>query len=375
MGLGCFFPRRLYDQLKRNRKNLMAERIKSVFGKLYNYIDNLQSKKNKTTNIKRNIEELIKNLTHFYGRLLVESDFIKNLSQEWKEIPTSSEDLSNLLLKNFNNLKLKTDLKEFRQLLGFIEFLLYTSLKQAETLKQISQALELKGLTIDQILTDYEKTFEETKEKVIEFVKVDGISLESVDDQWKDDIDVVIEAVKVDPIALVYASNKMKKNKTVVLEAVQRDGLVLEHTDAFKDDKEVILVAVKNNGLALKYSSEELRKDRELVKEAVMKNGGALGYASDELKKDKEIVKAAVKNDGMSLYFADEDFKSDRDIVKYAVRNSGESLQYASKELKEDRPLVIDAMKQNLNSLRFVSDKMKNHYEIKRIQYELKNKK
>lgn len=358
----------------------LTERVKHVFGKLYKYLENLQhefeSLKMNIPLTKRQVEEIIQIFSKFYDKLLVESQFIKNNTQKWMEIPKSAEEISNLLFKNFNNLKSKKDLKEFRQVLGFIEFFIYHSLKESDNLNQISEALEKKGTSIDKILTDYENSFEETKEKILQVVKEDGISLQSVSDQWKDDLDVVIQAVKQDGNALYYASEKMKKNREVVIEAIKQNGSSLQFApEEFRNDKEIVSLAVKNDGLSLKYSSLDFRSDKELVKDAVMKNGQALGYASTELKSDKEIVKEAVKNDGMSLYFADETLKADRDIVKNAVKQSGDSIQYASKELKEDRGIVMEVMKQNLTALKFIPEKVQNHYEIRQLKQELKRKK
>jgi len=158
---------------------------------------------------------------------------------------------------------------------------------------------------------------------------------------------VTLEAMKQNGLALQYVSNEFKNDPSIVLEAVKQNGHALEYTpDELKGRPSIVLEAVKQNGLALGYASNELKNDEILVLKAVEEDGNALTYASIELKNNPNIVLIAVKQTDNALKYASDKLKNDHDIVLEAVKLNIRTLSYASKELKNDPNYILELMKE-----------------------------
>ena len=81
----------------------------------------------------------------------------------------------------------------------------------------------------------------------------------------------------------------------ILLRACRQNGLVLEHlSPQLKEDREVVLAAINQNGFALQYVSAALKDDREVVLAACNQNGRALYHASAALKDDREVSMVAL---------------------------------------------------------------------------------
>ena len=81
---------------------------------------------------------------------------------------------------------------------------------------------------------------------------------------------------------------KIDMEKQEVLNLVKENGLNLENLkEEFKNDKEIVIEAVKENGMALEFASNDLRNDSEVIFEAILQNPEAINFSN----KDIDILK------------------------------------------------------------------------------------
>jgi hypothetical protein len=67
-----------------------------------------------------------------------------------------------------------------------------------------------------------------------------------------------------------YAHPDLKNERAFVLEALRVNGLALEHVgDEFRADREIVMTAIAKNGVALQHSKGRLVTDKEVVKTAI----------------------------------------------------------------------------------------------------------
>lgn len=86
------------------------------------------------------------------------------------------------------------------------------------------------------------------------------------------------------------------KDKALLI--VASDGMELQYvSDELKNDRDVVIMAIKQCGLALEYASATLRAEKEIVVIAAKQNGWAAFMSSNkDLYFDKEVMLAALKN-------------------------------------------------------------------------------
>lgn len=129
------------------------------------------------------------------------------------------------------------------------------------------------------------------------------------------------ETTKVEPISY----------RTKIINIIKENGLLLEHVPhEYKDDLEIVSYAVKNNGLALKYASVKMRDNREIANFAINNNGLALAFVSSSLSFDKGLVLTAVTHNGMALEYASSSLKGDKEIVDIAINNNGDAIKFST---------------------------------------------
>lgn len=86
---------------------------------------------------------------------------------------------------------------------------------------------------------------------------------------------------------------KSDMEKQEVLNLVKENGLNLENLkEEFKNDKEIVIEAVKENGMALEFASNDLRNDSEVIFEAILQNPEAINFSN----KDIDILKTEEVN-------------------------------------------------------------------------------
>ena len=230
------------------------------------------------------------------------------------------------------------------------------------------------------------------KSSVIESLKNNGMELEHVSDELKNDKEVVFVAVKQNGMALEYASDELKKDKEIVKAAIiaynfpEKESL----TDEIKRFREIhkssILGSSYHSESVLEFVSDELKDDYEIAKCVAENDPYSFGFLGPEMRKNKELAWLAFENTDFSCdpcscltseVLDDEEFvlkavekepfvfkeissrlKGNKEIALTAIKN-GVSLEYVSDELKKDRNVVLEAVRRNGHQLKYVSEKLK----------------
>jgi hypothetical protein len=214
-------------------------------------------------------------------------------------------------------------------------------------------------------------------------VTENGLALQFASEGIKNNLDIVRIAVTENGLALQFASEGIKNNLDIVRLAVSNNGLALQFaSNDLKNNLNIVRLAVSNNGLALQFASNDLKNNLNIVKIAVSRNGLALQFASDEIKNNSNIVKIAVISNGLALQFASDELKGDnniisnswederhhinviKNIIKLAINNNVKAFNYISNNLKNDESFIVDLVKIDAHVYTFLNDKFKNNYRV-----------
>jgi len=202
-------------------------------------------------------------------------------------------------------------------------------------------------------------------------VKGNGMYLERVLPEFKDDKEVVLTAISQDGLAAEYASSRLRGDPNFMLQAFSRDIRSLKYaTHELRNNAEFMERAFDVSSMAftlvgaqlkrnrqimidamdscarkdlLKHVSEKLQAEYEFVSLCVSVNGLALEHAVEKLRDDADIVLAAVKQHGLALKFASSRLKHNRDVVLAAVSENPMALDYVHPDLRSDRAVVLCA--------------------------------
>ena len=235
--------------------------------------------------------------------------------------------------------------------------------KDKETRWDVLSTALKQGFVFDDV-----PTMPEWKE---EFLVADGMRLQDLSEEDRNNEALVRLAVRQNGLALEHASDEAKGNRKVVLLAVRQNGLALEHaSDGLKGDEGVVLTAVEQNGLALEHASDEAKGNRKVVLLAVRQNGLALEHASDGLKGDEEVARIAVEQNPNALghspfwrnrewmvkalqshemtdferFEDDYTYADDKEVMEHAVEMNPENLVFnresISERLRGDRDII-----------------------------------
>ena len=153
------------------------------------------------------------------------------------------------------------------------------------------------------------------------------------------------------PIYLESLSKeKYESARSLSIDFVRKNGLNLESVGKeFQLDKEVVLAALSNNGLALRFAGSNLKKDREVVLAAARNSGESLKFAPEDFCIDREIVLESLKTSPyVFTRCASKDlFVKDRDFIKLAISICPEVFWYVSDEYGADKELAMLAIAKN----------------------------
>lgn len=99
------------------------------------------------------------------------------------------------------------------------------------------------------------------------------------------------EIILEDDVVDLDHLKKIKYNlKEEALIAVEKNGLELEYViDNLKDDKDIVLAAIKNKGWSLKYASDNLKDDKDIFIETLKSDKFAIKFASNNLQNQYKI--------------------------------------------------------------------------------------
>lgn len=103
---------------------------------------------------------------------------------------------------------------------------------------------------------------------------------------------------------------ELSNNRELVIDVVRKNGLALQYvSEQLRDDDIVVKIAVENNGMALQFASHRLQNIHHIVMSAVLENGWALQFASDTLRDNSEIVTCAMWTHNDVVEYASDDIK------------------------------------------------------------------
>jgi len=225
------------------------------------------------------------------------------------------------------------------------------------------------------------------REFVLAVTKIAWLS-DALDPSFTNDAEIALEFVKRNGLKLDSFSKKLQSDKKIVKLAVENDGLALKYTTPeLQKDPEIVSIAIKQNILALKYAGEPLRQNKQWILQYVKKSKRLPKWTNQKLKqdrdfiqailneninpliepgqlKDRDLVLAAIKIDGMALRYADANLKKDKELVLAAVKQEAEAFQYADKHLLEDKSVVLEAIKLNGRAYYFASKQVQSDKDV-----------
>jgi len=100
-----------------------------------------------------------------------------------------------------------------------------------------------------------------------------------------------------DPLMSIFLVRRYLHKRNVVEAVLHYNGLSLQHvSDELKDDIDVVDLAIDNNPIALQYASARLRDDDILVHKAINKNHVCFQWASTRLRRHINTYKYLSKH-------------------------------------------------------------------------------
>jgi hypothetical protein len=156
----------------------------------------------------------------------------------------------------------------------------------------------------------------------------------------------IIQNIKLN--RYVKLPQKYLMDYNFIIEILNLNGMYLESlSEELKNNKEIVMVAINNNADALLYASCDLRNNKEVVLSAVSISGHVLEYASKKMQDDKEIVKTAASNYGYALEYASKELRSDKDVAIVALTRNVYALDLLNKTLQNDKDILLLVKKLN----------------------------
>jgi hypothetical protein len=260
--------------------------------------------------------------------------------------------------------------------------------KRNPEILKVALSLRQNGLALEFVPEELKNN----RELVLVAVVSNALSLQYASDMLKNDQEVLVAAAKQNILGLNFMPEELRHNRELMLALVTHVGEALSQTpnEDIKNDREIVLAAVKNNGFALQYASDAMKNDREIVLTALtaLRGRGCYDFVSNELKNDREVILAALRQDcsvltripitmqndrevllaavehsGFALRYMPEVWRDDYDMVLAAMRKGG-SLGDASKELQNNREIVLAAVQRYGQSIHFASEALKNDREV-----------
>jgi|GEM_PF-6288309 len=136
-------------------------------------------------------------------------------------------------------------------------------------------------------------------------------------------------------------------DKATALEAVEKDGLLIQHlSPELRNDADVVNKAFLQNQQALAYAGPQ-GIIGFLAKEKITFNNDRINHINPELWGKKEFVLEAVKINGLLMLIVDPSLKKDPEVVLAAIKTYPSGFEYADETLKENRDFIFSAIKAN----------------------------
>ncbi|KAG2373949.1 hypothetical protein C9374_011614 [Naegleria lovaniensis] len=126
----------------------------------------------------------------------------------------------------------------------------------------------------------------------------------------------------------------------------QNNTLESKEEDA-KNNKDIVLRAMRRDFTALRYASHSIRSDRSFISELVQQNGYLLEFASEELRNDPHVVQLAMQQNPFALKHASLELRSNKEFLSLVLPNYSKKpnlLQYVNEDLKRDSSFVMHVL-------------------------------
>jgi len=151
----------------------------------------------------------------------------------------------------------------------------------------------------------------------------------------------VLETVRVDPMQLQHASENFRDVESVVSAAIEMNGSALEFASPrLRADSVIVNLAVQSNGMALRFASDELRADLELVTQAMDQNPEAVSFAAPSLFANFDFLEVAVQRHPDVLEEAAQHLNAEEMDALVRIAASWQYLNHASDELRSDKEFI-----------------------------------
>ncbi|EFC35339.1 predicted protein, partial [Naegleria gruberi] len=150
--------------------------------------------------------------------------------------------------------------------------------------------------------------------------------------------------------------------REIAMRMVKMNGLSLQFlNEEYRDDFEIVTCALNNHCHSLAYASERIRSDRDFMKKAIEKYSVVYSYASDDLRNnDVELALISIRGGN----WIPVEHEMNRQVVKEAVKKSALQLTRVPDELKSCAPFMFEIINETTepilkyitNELRFSQD-------------------
>jgi hypothetical protein len=230
-------------------------------------------------------------------------------------------------------------------------------------------------------------------ETAINAVKQNGLLIQHLPPELRDNANVVNAAFKQNHQALAYVGPKgiigaieirsplfknycdplypcidpkLWSDKEFVIQGVSKNGtLLLYASDVLKEDPEVALVAIRNTHSAYHHVSEELTSNLDFLYSALSQNERVIQCVKDELVNERDFILAAVKVNPEVVKFIPPLFYDDQEIMSIATTTAWRLLHIkVSDRLKNNRDFAFLMVKFHPNSIFSVSSTLRNEKKI-----------
>ncbi|EFC37274.1 hypothetical protein NAEGRDRAFT_59807 [Naegleria gruberi] len=209
------------------------------------------------------------------------------------------------------------------------------------------------------ILENLEHAFQDD-EDIFELVaRTDLAALMFASERLRNDTSFIMKMFR--KIAQDSSMDHMSERE-IAMHMVKMNGLSLQFlNEEYRDDFEIVTCALNNHCHSLAYASERIRSDRDFMKKAIEKYSVVYSYASDDLRNnDVELALISIRGGN----WIPVEHEMNRQVVKEAVKKSALQLTRVPDELKSCAPFMFEIINETTepilkyitNELRFSQD-------------------
>ena len=130
----------------------------------------------------------------------------------------------------------------------------------------------------------------------------------------------------------------MNPTKEQTLNWMNKDGMALQYlSKEQKNDKEIVMAAIKENGLAVQYASKELQVDYDIYHEFPK-------HLEIKTPEDKELMKAVLETEHFAFDLLPDALKNDKELAIYAMEQNPFNMWHIGENLKNDKEFVLEEL-------------------------------